>query len=53
MQGGKKARKYEDEVVRMGEPDDEKGRMAQRKRRIHDVDHELLIDGLRKRQKVS
>ena len=30
-----------------------KGRMAQRKRRIHDVDHELLIDGLWKRQKVS
>ena len=53
MQGGKKARKYADKVARLAEPDDEKGRMAQRKRRIYEVDHELLIDGLRKRQKVS
>ena len=30
-----------------------KGSMARRKRCIHEVDHELLIDGLRKRQNVS
>ena len=34
-------------------PMTKKGRMAQRKRHIHEVDHELLLDGLWKRQKVG